>query len=979
MEIDLVEPEMPEELRNLVALCLDRMEEEGSSALDAICRAHPEHAEALKRRVEALVRMGFVEVKGAPAKYPERLGEFRLLRQLGGGGMGVVYLAEQEPLGRQVALKLIRPEHLFFPGARERFRREVEAVARLQHPGIVPVYTVGEADGVPYFAMEHVAGKTIAQCIAELRATGKSPDQLTADDLRKVLGARVSTDSGVRDSTNSGTNAILRGRWVQICLRIAREVAYALAHAHERGVLHRDVKPSNVMITPEGRVLLLDFGLAISEHSSPLTRSGALVGSLPYMAPEQVAGDADSVGPATDVYALGVTLYELFTLRQPYSNSIADELQRAIIDGRAESASSHNPALPWDAETVCLTAMDSEIARRYASADAFARDLTNVLELRPIEARRPGPVLRARRFVQRHPTAVLGVAFAFLILVGGPAFYATLERARRVQVDLLNVDLKALLAESKQQRARAERNYDGALTAIDSMLSEVGDDDLANVPLMEGVRRRLLERALELYETLGDDPSAGVAVASKVAAARARIGQILILLGRREDAKKQLEIARDAYLELAKTDLPELRAEHQRNAARVSVDLAVILREDGNPDAARTQLDHARVALEQTLAKHGDEPSVRAELGRADFEESRLHALRGDVETAETLARRAIDRIKDLPKTSGRAIHLSQWWNEIGVMLMQIEASYPARIDDIEQVFRNAIEASEEFASVVGADPNLRIAHATAIQDLAGHYRRLERFAEAEALYLRSLAELESLAAAHPERVEARRQLATVINNLGLVAELTGRHDEAARRYGEVVVRLEELCKAMPAFTDLLANLGVAWMNYAFQAQRVGDLPEEAARLEKARAALAEARRLNPEGQAYRAILSNVLAGLVKSLHASGRREEVVRTARALSDNWPENPGLAMRGMTWLAKACDMLELDAELDEARRAELRVAYAAEALVLARRAKELGFDQWSAVGIHPDFAPLREVAEFRAGLRELGLEIDEPVDR
>jgi hypothetical protein len=156
-----------QELQELVVRCLERMENEGDAALDAFCAEHAEHADAIRRRLQSLSQMGFLR-PAAAAAFPERLGPFRLLERLGGGGMGIVYIAEQDPLKRRVALKLIRPEHLYFPGARDRFRREVEAVARLQHPGIVPIYTVGEEGGVPYFAMEHIAGASLADILRDL-------------------------------------------------------------------------------------------------------------------------------------------------------------------------------------------------------------------------------------------------------------------------------------------------------------------------------------------------------------------------------------------------------------------------------------------------------------------------------------------------------------------------------------------------------------------------------------------------------------------------------------------------------------------------------------------------------------------------------------------------------------------------------------------------------------------------------------------
>ena len=180
--------------------------------------------------------------------FPERLGEFRLVRRLGGGGMGVVYEAVQESLGRTVALKLIRPEHLYFARSRERFRRETDAVARLAHPGIVSIYTVGEAQGTPYFAMEMIHGATLAQVLDQV--AGLAPESLLGEDLRAAVVAMAPDEAG---SPTEAASELFSGTWAQVCTRVILRMAEALAHAHGRGVLHRDIKPSNVLVDRDGR------------------------------------------------------------------------------------------------------------------------------------------------------------------------------------------------------------------------------------------------------------------------------------------------------------------------------------------------------------------------------------------------------------------------------------------------------------------------------------------------------------------------------------------------------------------------------------------------------------------------------------------------------------------------------------------------------------------------------------------------------
>jgi WD40 repeat protein/serine/threonine protein kinase len=434
-----------ERLRDLVAQCLDRLEQDDAGAVESICREHPGDAAAIRARLEFLARSGLLDRPHPhePAALPERLGDFRLLRKLGEGGMGVVYLARQESLGREVALKLVRPDQLWFSGARERFRREVDAIARLQHPGVVPIHAVGEEAGIPFFAMEQVAGATLADVITAL--AGEEAARLEGRDLARAIATRADAtevrdgdgangDAHARGGRDESAAFVFDGSWTEACFRIIRQVAEALDHVHRRGVLHRDLKPSNVMVTRAGRAMILDFGLASTSGATRLTRSGTRLGSLPYLAPEQWSGDTERVDARTDVYALGVTLYELLTLHVPYSESSAEALMRTIEIGRPDGVRVHNRAVPWDAETVCLTAMERDPERRYASAADFARDLDNVLHHRPIEARRAGVTLRARRWLQRHPALGVGIVLGSLLVVGGPITYAAVERASRMRL-----------------------------------------------------------------------------------------------------------------------------------------------------------------------------------------------------------------------------------------------------------------------------------------------------------------------------------------------------------------------------------------------------------------------------------------------------------------------------------------------------------------------------------------------------------------
>ncbi|MCA8966822.1 MAG: serine/threonine protein kinase, partial [Planctomycetes bacterium] len=346
------------QLHELLVLVLDRIAEHGLSGASAILEQHPEHADELRRRLRKLQAAGLLpSPEGAAEELPERLGDFRLLRQIGSGGMGIVYLARQVSLGRDVALKLVRPDQLFFPGARERFRREVEAIARLQDPGIVAIHTVGEESGIPFFAMEFVEGATLTELVLQLQ--GRAPAELRGGDLLDALRRQVPPTAS---AAAPGTE--FAGSWPDACVRVLVQVVRAVAHAHAHGVLHRDLKSANVMLRQDGRPVVLDFGLAQPRGASRLTRTGAPLGTLHAMAPEQLRAEHDAVDERTDVYALGVLFYELLTLRPPFVGGSYDVVARQILDANPPLPSRLNAGVTWDCETVCLTAMEPEPARR---------------------------------------------------------------------------------------------------------------------------------------------------------------------------------------------------------------------------------------------------------------------------------------------------------------------------------------------------------------------------------------------------------------------------------------------------------------------------------------------------------------------------------------------------------------------------------------------------------------------------------------
>jgi serine/threonine protein kinase len=370
---------------------------------------------------------------------PERLGEYRILRPLGQGGMGVVYEAEQETLGRHVALKVLPRQALLKGTYLERFRREAKAAAKLHHTNIVPVFGVGECEGTHYYAMQFISGEGLDKVLRDLRrlrVTHDSPtvtlspaegsvapslltgrfDVSTASVANEppalpAVSAATAAD-GVHGSSTLST-AGPEAHYYRGIARVGLQVADALAYAHRQGILHRDIKPSNLLLDQQGTVWITDFGLAKAEGADDLTQTGDIVGTIRFMAPEWFDGRSL---PQSDVYALGVTLYEMLTLRPAFDDKNKARLVEKVLHEPPVPPHKLDPRIPRDLETVVLKCLAKDPAERYESADVLAEDLRRFLADRPILARRSTWRERTWRWCRRNPVIASLSAALFLLL-----------------------------------------------------------------------------------------------------------------------------------------------------------------------------------------------------------------------------------------------------------------------------------------------------------------------------------------------------------------------------------------------------------------------------------------------------------------------------------------------------------------------------------------------------------------------------------
>lgn len=936
-----------ERLHEIVAECLAAMESRGDTAVEEACRRHPEHATRIRHGIDALRRMGLVR-EGASTPdgaFPERLGEFRLLERLGGGGMGVVYLAVQESLGREVALKLVRPEQLYFPGARERFRREVETIARVQHPGIVPVYAVGESNGIPFFAMERVIGCTLADALSELSGlSGRKAQDLEAVDLARAIRAR--TPHGA-DFPAAGESWVFEGSYAEACLRLVQQAAIALDHAHRRGVLHRDIKPSNIMVTPDGRVQLLDFGLASSSGGdSKLTRTGAQLGSLAYMPPEQLEGRLDALDARADVYALGVTLHELLALRSPYAGPDLESTRRRILEGRPESLRRLNGRLSWEVETVCLTAMERDRERRYAGAGEFARDLERVLEREPIAARRPGALLRVRRWTQRNPAAAVGLVLGSLLVAGGPLGYAFFERDARLRIE--------------QKEARAQKNFDRALLAVQTMLTRLGEEKLEKLPQVQSVRHDVLADALVFYRGFLDEQGSDPRLCEETARVQHTLGDLAEKLGRPAEASAAWKAEREILEALAREFPAEPR--YRRAVARSLASQSDVLEKAGKAAEA----DALRLEVLVSLDALGEELDVDGRSLRAE-----LFSLRGVYlrtqgkldEAAESFVKSIAiyaglrDAVKD-PKENDR----KEAWAWSTLASVHRDQRKPA------EALEDHRKAYELRTRIVAADPtNTSFREGLGQSQITYGWLLMSqgKLEEARPIVLGAVDTWGALAQENPDvPLYWQGQIAAAGNGSSLLREL---HDLAgAAEYAESAVAAARVLHGRYPDTPDHASMLAAALD-AVADVRLGQEKFEAA-LALEEEALALLRPLQKSSAGDRTLLGKIAdaqVGLAEARLGLGRHADAAAALRDLPEaKLLRDDSTYFLAVRSLAQCIRAAAEDAGLAAEPRELACAGYAHRALELLGSLEQIREQDWSALEQAARLAPLRERAEYQA---------------
>jgi serine/threonine-protein kinase len=868
-------------------------------------------------------------------------GRFRILRPHAQGGLGVVSVALDEELHREVALKEIQERYASDEQPRLRFLLEAEITGGLEHPGIVPVYGLGHhPDGRPFYAMRFVRGESLKEAIEAFhqRAATRFPSPQRGEGARRAAaklvdqrdlspspqrgeGARragegaganlvdqrdlspspqrgESRRAGRRAGEGAGAN---RGTLVATPLAFRRllsrflDVCNAIAYAHSRGVLHRDIKPGNILLGPYGETLVVDWGLAkIVGRDEPATSDpsaeptlrppsasgtgetvpGTAMGTPAYMSPEQAEGRLDLLGPASDVYSLGATLYVVLTGRAPFDGGDAAEVLPKVQRGEFTRPRVVDTSIPKPLEAICLKAMALKPADRYVTPRALAEDIEHWLADEPVSAyREPWPD-RARRWSRKHRTLVTSAAAVLLLgLLGKVGFAAVVTAKNR---------------ELARQTQRAESRERMAIDAVKRFRDVVVEEPaLQKNPALEELRKKLLREPLAFFQSLrgklqGERDTRPEAMA-RLAGAAFELGRLTSEIGDKRDALRSYEESLAILGRLAREN-PSV-AEFQRDLASTHNNIGSVQRETGLPELASASYAKA-LAIRERLAH--ENPSVtefQGDLASSHGNTGLLQSITGHPEQALESYGKALaifERLaRESPSVTDFQSRLATTHNNIG--LLQSITGHPEQaLDSCGKALAIQQRLARENPGVTEFQSNLARSHINVgkLQHDTGH---LEQALDS---YAKALAVQGLLARENPSVTQFQRLLAGSHNNIGAIQRETGHPDQALESFGKALAIGERLARENPSVTELQSDLAVGHYNIGLFQQRERGRPDAAlGSFNKALEIQERLAREHPESPDYASNLGGLLHNM-SVIDSGGKHFDQARAKLQQAISW---------------------------------------------------------------------------------------------
>ena len=865
------------------------------------------------------------------AEGPPAVPGYEILEEVGRGGMGVVYRARDLKLGRLVALKML-PAGLADADLLNRFQTEAAAIARLQHPNIVQIFEVGEVAGRPFLTLEFVPGGTLAKQLART----PQPIQVAAD--------------------------------------LTRTLALAIEHAHQQGVLHRDLKPGNVLLSAEcgmrsaesnsnalrtphsalRTAKIADFGLAkrLEQPDGP-TKVGDILGTPSYMAPEQATGVTQMIGPAVDIYALGAILYEMLTGRPPFLGESAAQTVVQVLSQDPVSIRQLRPDCPRNLETICQKCLEKKPTKRYVSATALAEDLRRFLAGESIVARRADPFERTAKWAKRNPagaaTLATGLVSLLIVSSGGIAYSFQLRKH--------NTELKELAQREHDARERSQANFQKARQTVKDLLAEVATKDLASVPYMDPVRRSLLGKAKASLEEFllqdRDDP----AVKRDIAQVTGDMGEIAEMLGDKAGAERYLNDAIQLHQELA--DAFSAEPDHRNDLADATMKLGNLLTDSGRQSEAIPLFDRA-LDLWSRFARTPGPAGLPLRACRLFINRGRVFATTRKMREAEKAFAQARDEalalVRGHPETPSYRETLAACYNNLGKALYD-----QGHLPESAAAYERGVELLRVLAD---AEPDKRThRHHLAIyaRNLANAFwwqtphddpkTQATLVEQTGTNYRLSVTAFRRLVHDYPHIPDYRHGLAISLEALGEYMDYN-KQPEGRLLFDEAIRFKSQLIEEQPRNADFLTSLGMSYALLAASHRRRHEWSEaagwEVREIEQTRAALA----VLPQHPRYRGFLRAAVFHHGETLLHLKDHAGAVAAARESAALVPENAEAAFESAGLLAK-CVPLAADPKLRE--------SYAAAAVLLSRRAIDQGLAP-KTIGEAKELDPLRQRPDF-----------------
>jgi len=701
---------------------------------------------------------------------------YRIRRLHAAGGIGRVWIADDETLGRQVALKDLRPE-MGHPSHQLRFVDEAKITARLEHPGIVPVYELARRseDGQPYYVMRFVKGRTLQDAIQSYHQARQSKRAEPVEFLHLLQAFRV--------------------------------VCQTVAYAHAHGVLHRDLKPPNILLGEFGEVLVLDWGLAKTGSAEPdsgseggadtlrlsgsATRAGQVLGTPSYMSPEQAAGKTDAIDARSDVWGLGAILYEILTGVPPFRGTTLDELLQRIKESPVVKPRALNADVPKALDAVCVKALAKDPEQRYASATELADEIQRWLADEPVRARPEPWTQRLARCARRHRTLVT-TASALLVMA---------VAALTVSTFLIN-----------QQRSRAEANLQKALEAVETYYVQVSENRLLDEPGMQPLRADLLHDAERFCEAFARENEDDPRRQADLARVQLLLGRILGQTDEPKRARSALESARTQYASLG-AQSPDAD-EYLRGEALAELSLGVLL--------FQTDVTQAKQMFEAAMEKYRrltERSSARLEdwekLGLAYNNLGQLHLQQKQFNAARALFEKAIanaeKRIEMAPDSRWPQHDLAGFYSNMGdAMIMQ------QKLADARPFYEKCLAIRQRLASHQAKDLFLDEHQASIQRSLGQLCMREKKLADAEK-HMREAVRLRNLVVLRNPTVRRYREsLAQDHNAWARSLAALARPADAEREFALGIQLQSALQKELPDDANTAAKLGLLYQNRGY-------------------------------------------------------------------------------------------------------------------------------------------------------------------